>query len=164
MTHQHFKEILRVNGFIDLQLLEQHGFLILNLSRADSQQIRLSEVARPLSEFDHEGKVEGKVVLEGLELSLVDADDANGLEIPGGTRRLTVQTERIRGIIVTKNRPLTPEKLGTTVIHYLISVMDLVERMQRSHKTTASPVISIWLSSLTKRLAFQASKKMKTTR
>ena len=166
VTHQHFKEILRVNGFIDLETTEQRGFLILNLTREDSEHIRLSEVTRPWSQFDHEKRVEGRVVLEGLELSLVDADDDdNGLEIPGGTRRLTVHSEKILGIIVAKNSALTPEKLGNLVVHYLISVMDLVERMQRSHKTTANPVISIWLSAKEKRLAFSvASKKLKTTK
>ena len=165
MTHQHFKEILRVNGFIDLETTEQRGFLILNLTREDSEHIRLSEVTRPCSQFDHEKRVEGRVVLEGLELSLVDADDDdNGLEIPGGTRRLTVHSEKILGIIVAKNSALTPEKLGNLVVHYLISVMDLVERMQRSHKTTANPVISIWLSAKEKRLAFSTSKKLKTTK
>ena len=166
VTHQHFKEILRVNGFIDLETTEQRGFLILNLTREDSEHIRLSEVTRPCSQFDHEKRVEGRVVLEGLELSLVDADDDdNGLEIPGGTRRLTVHSEKILGIIVAKNSALTPEKLGNLVVHYLISVMDLVERMQRSHKTTANPVISIWLSAKEKRLAFSvASKKLKTTK
>ena len=166
MTHQHFKEILRVNGFIDLESTEQFGFLILNLTREDSEHIRLSESeGKLLSRFDHEKKVEGKVVLEGRELSLVDADDdEDSMEIPGGTRRLTVRTERIRGVIITKHsRAQNAQKVGSVVAHYLISVMDLVERM-RSHKTTANPVISIWLSNKETRLGNSGRKKLKTAK
>lgn len=167
VTHQHFKEILRVNGFIDLESTEQYGYLILNLTREDSEHIRLSEAEGKLSRFDHEQKVEGKVVLEGLELSLVDADDDEGsMEIPGGTRRLTVRTERILGVINAKHsRALNAQKVGSVVAHYLISVMDLVERMRSHHKTTANPVISIWLSNKETRIGNSGSrKKLKSAR
>ena len=167
MTHQHFKEILRVNGFIDLESTEQYGYLILNLTREDSEHIRLSEAEGKLSRFDHEQKVEGKVVLEGLELSLVDADDdEDSMEIPGGTRRLTVRTERILGVINAKHsRALNAQKVGSVVAHYLISVMDLVERMRSHHKTTANPVISIWLSNKETRIGNSGSrKKLKSAR
>lgn len=107
------------------------------------------------------------MVLEGLELSLVDADDdEDSMEIPGGTRRLTVRTERIRGVIITKHsRAQNAQKVGSVVAHYLISVMDLVERMRSHHKTTANPVISIWLSNKETRIGNSGSrKKLKSAR